>query len=67
MKWSKLSPSKDRNLLTCNLCHDNIPRSLAGDGGWVVDFPNEKSTGNYYCPECQHFIINKYNGENKNE
>ena len=59
MKLIKLQPSEDKTLITCHLCGENISRHLARGKGWVVDFPDERSAGNFYCVECQSFLINK--------
>lgn len=59
MKLVKLPPSQDNKLITCHLCRDTVPRHLASDKGWVVDSPEDRLVRDFYCLDCQCFLIKK--------
>jgi len=60
MKLIKLLPSEDKSLLTCHLCESKITRDMARYNGWAVDFPNERSEGDFYCLKCQAKLLDMH-------
>jgi predicted RNA-binding Zn-ribbon protein involved in translation (DUF1610 family) len=57
MKLQNLSNVKISNyqLIYCHLCGDSSSFHHAKRTNWVID----EDSKNYYCPECQHFLINR--------
>lgn len=69
MRLIKIIDTKCEDLITCNLCGDRNPLTIASHFGWVEDIDeghdNDLDTNTYYCSDCKSFLINKVDSTNE--